>query len=110
MTNDLLYLLLRASINASLSDRDAFYQQDGPPNPHEQQTHKDPEAARRLSDHIAGAMEGLNSTLLLRQLFTPRRDKKLTQTLDQLTTAVEKLNALLEDSSFPPQPSKPEEQ
>lgn len=76
----------------------------------EQQTHKDPEAARRLSDHIAGAMEGLNSTLLLRQLFTPRRDKKLTQTLDQLTTAVEKLNALLEDSSFPPQPSKPEEQ
>ena len=57
-----------------------------------------------------GAMEGLNSTLLLRQLFTPRRDKKLTQTLDQLTTAVEKLNALLEDSSFPPQPSKPEEQ
>ena len=59
---------------------------------------------------IAGAMEGLNSTLLLRQLFTPRRDKKLTQTLDQLTTAVEKLNALLEDSSFPPQPSKPEEQ
>ena len=59
---------------------------------------------------IAGAMEGLNSTLLLRQLFTPRRDKKLTQTLDQLTTAVEKLNALLEDASFPPQPSKPEEQ
>lgn len=55
-------------------------------------------------------MEGLNSTLLLRQLFTPRRIKKLTQTLDQLTTAVEKLNALLEDSSFPPQPSKPEEQ
>ena len=79
MTNDLLYLLLRASINASLSDRDAF-------------------------------IEKVSSTLLLRQLFTPRRDKKLTQTLDQLTTAVEKLNALLEDSSFPPQPSKPEEQ
>ena len=55
-------------------------------------------------------MEGLKSTLFLRQLFPPRRDKKLTQTLDQLTTAVEKLNALLEDASFPPQPSKPEEQ
>ena len=104
MTNDLLYLLLRASINASLSDRDAFIEKVS--KIIEQQTHKDPEAARRLSDHIAGAMEGLNSTLL----FTPRRDKKLTQTLDQLTTAVEKLNALLEDSSFPPQPSKPEEQ
>ena len=108
MTNDLLYLLLRASINASLSDRDAFIEKVS--KIIEQQTNKDPEAARRLSDHIAGAMEGLNSTLLLRQLFTPRRDKKLTQTLDQLTTAVEKLNALLEDSSFPPQPSKPEEQ
>ena len=105
MTNDLLYLLLRASINASLSDRDAFIEKVS--KIIEQQTHKDPEAARRLSDHIAGAMEGLNSTLLLRQLFTPRRDKKLTQTL---ATAVEKLNALLEDSSFPPQPSKPEEQ
>lgn len=108
MTNDLLYLLLRASINASLSDRDAFIEKVS--KIIEQQTHKDPEAARQLSDHIAGAMEGLNSTLLLRQLFTPRRDKKLTQTLDQLTTAVEKLNALLEDASFPPQPSKPEEQ
>ena len=108
MTNDLLYLLLRASINASLSDRDAFIEKVS--KIIEQQTHKDPESARRLSDHIAGAMEGLNSTLLLRQLFTPRRDKKLTQTLDQLTTAVEKLNALLEDASFPPQPSKPEEQ
>ena len=93
MTNDLLYLLLRASINASLSDRDAFIEKVS--KIIEQQTHKDPEAARRLSDHIAGAMEGLNSTLLLRQLFTPRRDK---------------LNALLEDASFPPQPSKPEEQ
>ena len=72
MTNDLLYLLLRASINASLSDRDAFIEKVS--KIIEQQTHKDPEAARRLSDHIAGAMEGLNSTLLLRQLFTPRRD------------------------------------
>ena len=67
MTNDLLYLLLRASINASLSDRDAFIEKVS--KIIEQQTHKDPEAARRLSDHIAGAMEGLNSTLLLRQLL-----------------------------------------
>ena len=58
MTNDLLYLLLRASINASLSDRDAFIEKVS--KIIEQQTHKDPEAARRLSDHIAGAMEGLN--------------------------------------------------
>ena len=50
MTNDLLYLLLRASINASLSDRDAFIEKVS--KIIEQQTHKDPEAARRLSDHI----------------------------------------------------------
>lgn len=107
MANDLLYLLLRASIHASLSDRDAFIEKVS--KIIEQQTHKDPETARRLSDHIAVAMEGLDSTLLLRQLFFPRRDKKLTQTLDQLTTAVEKLNSLLDASQSSPQPSKPEE-
>lgn len=48
MTNDLLYLLLRASINASLSDRDAFIEKVS--KIIEQQTHKDPEAARRLSE------------------------------------------------------------
>lgn len=108
MTNDLLYLLLRASINISLSNREAFI--DKVSKIIEQQTHRDPEAARRLSDHIAGAMEGLDSTLLLRQLYTPRRDKKLTQTLERLITAVEKLNALLEEPSSPSQPAKPEEQ
>ena len=51
MTNDLLYLLLRASINASLSDRDAFIEKVS--KIIEQQTHKDPEAARRLSDHYS---------------------------------------------------------
>ena len=63
MTNDLLYLLLRASINASLSDRDAFIEKVS--KIIEQQTHKDPEAARRLSDHIAGAMEAGWKTIWL---------------------------------------------
>lgn len=106
MTNDILFLILRASITASLSDRDAFIEKVS--KIIEQRTHKDPEEARRISDNIAGAMEGLNSTLLLRQLFTPRHDKKLTQTLDQLTTAVEKLNSLLEESELSAQKANPD--
>lgn len=90
MTNDLLYLLLRASITASLSDREAFIEKVS--KIIEQRTTKDPQAARHISDQIASALDGLNGTLLLRQLFTPRSDKKLNQTLEKLTIAVENLN------------------
>lgn len=107
MASDLLYLLLRASITASLSDRDAFIEKVS--KIIEQHTHQDPEAARHLSDQLAGMMEGLNSTLLLQQLFKPRRDKKLNQTLDQLTLAVEKLNLLLEEAGLPADPTKSDE-
>lgn len=107
MTNDILFLLLRASITASLSDRDAFIEKVS--KIIEQRTHQNPEAARHISDQIAGAMEGLNGALLLQQLFKPRRDKKLNQTLDQLTHAVEKLNTLLEEAGLPSGPIKSEE-
>lgn len=108
MTSDLLYLLLRASITASLSDRDAFIEKVA--KIIEQKTHRDPASARHISDQIAGAMEGLNGTLLLQQLFKPRRDKKLNQTLEQLTVAVEKLNTLLEEAGLPDSSSKPKEE
>lgn len=108
MANDLLFLLLRASITASLSDRDAFIERVS--KIIEQRMHRDPEAARHLSDQIAGAMEGLNSTLLLQQLFKPRQDKKMNKTLEQLTAAVEKLNALLEEAGLPDGLSKDKEQ
>lgn len=107
MANDILLLLLRASITASLSDREAFIEKVA--GVIEQHAHRDPEAARHISNQIAGAMEGLNSTLLFQQLLKPRRDKKLNQTLDQLTTAVEKLNALLEEAGLPAGPSKSKE-
>lgn len=106
MTKDILYLLLRASLTASLSDREAFIEKVS--KVIEDRTHSDPEVARRLSDHIAGAMEGLNSSLLLSQLFAPRHDKKLNKTLDELTAAVEKLNALLEEAGLPNEPSNPD--
>lgn len=108
MINDLLLLLLRASITASLSDRDAFIEKVSKVIEHK--ANRDPEAARHISDQIAGAMEGLNSTLLLQQLFKPRQDKKLNRTLDDLTTAIEKLNTLLEESGLPSDSSQPDEQ
>lgn len=108
MTSDLLYMLLRASLTASLSDRDAFIEKVS--KVIEQKTNRDPASARHISDQIAGAMEGLNDTLLLQQLFKPHRDKKLNQTLDQLTAAVEKLNILLEEAGLPDPPSKSEKQ
>lgn len=99
MTRDLLYLLLRASITASISDREAFIENVSKVIEHKM--HRDPESARYLSDQIAGAMEGLSETLLLQQLFAPKKDKKLNKKLDELTIAVEKLNSLLEEAGLP---------
>ena len=107
MVRDVLYLILRASITASLSDREAFIEKVS--KVIEQKMHQDPQAARHLSDQIAGAMEGLSGTLLLQQLLSPRRDKKLNRTLDQLTEAVEKLNTLLEEAGLPGSSSQSEE-
>lgn len=98
MASDLLYLILRASLAVSLSDREAFINKVS--GVIEQKLHRDPETARHLSDQIAGAMEGLNGTLLLNQLFGSRSDKKLNQTLDRLTEAVEKLDTLLEEAGL----------
>ncbi len=95
MAKDLLFLLLRASITASLSDRETFIEKVSGIIEHKM--HRDPKSARQL----AGIMEGLNGTLLLQQLFIPKRDKKLNKTLDELTIAVEKLNTLLEEAGLP---------
>lgn len=107
MNTDLLFMLLRASITASLSDRDTFI--DKVSKIIEAHSQRDPAVARELSNQIAGLMEGLNSTLLMQQLLRPHRDKKLNQTLDQLTVAVEKLNTLLEEAGLPDSSLKTEE-
>lgn len=97
--NDIIFLLLRASINASLSDREAFI--DRLAEIIEAKTGRDEEATRKLSDNIAGAMEGLNGTLLLQQLFSSRHDKKLNKSIDNLTEAIEKLSTILEAAGQP---------
>lgn len=106
--NDIVFLLLRASISASLSDRAAFI--DRLTGIIEAGTGQDEEAARKLSDNIAGAMEGLNGTLLLQQLFRPRHNKKLNKSIDKLTEAVEKLRAILEAAEHPEPPYNSDEQ
>lgn len=106
MTGNLLFLLLRASISASLSDREAFV--DGVAKVIEHHTRRDPEEARKIGNHLAGAAEGLNNGLLLNQLFAPRHDKKLNKTLEELTGAIEKLNSLIEEAGIPASPYNPE--
>lgn len=105
--NDIIFLLLRASISASLSDREAFI--DRLAEIIEAKTGRDEEAARKLSDSIAGAMEGLNGTLLLQQLFSSRHDKKLNKSIDNLTEAIEKLSTILEAAGQPATPSNNDE-
>lgn len=108
MGNDLLYMLLRASIAASLSDRELFIEKVS--GVIEEKMHRDPESARHISDQIAGAMEGLNGTLMLKQLFGQRQDKQLNQTLEQLTETLGRLNALLEEAGLSAELSNPKEQ
>lgn len=108
MVSDLLYMIMRASITASLSDRETFIEKVS--QIIEQKMHQDPEAARHLSDQIAGAMEGLSGTLLLHQLFAPRQDKKLDKTLNQLTLAVERLNTLLDEAGLSEHTTQSEKQ
>lgn len=106
--NDILFTLLRASITASLSDREAFINRLA--EIIEAKTGKDEDAARNLSDHIAKAMEGLNGTLLLQQLFDSGHDKNLTKSLDNLSLSIEKLTSILKEAGHPISPSNNDEQ
>lgn len=92
--NNILNLLLRASISASMSDREAFV--DRISGIIEDKIGKDPDAARKMSDNIASAMEGLNDQLLIEQLLRPRHDDELNKKIDRLTEAVEKLTGIVE--------------
>ena len=98
MASNLLYFLLRLSISTSLADRDTFIEKVS--KLIEQKTHSDPKSAQQISQQIASTMEGLNETLLFKQLFAKQEDKKLNTTLSQLSNAVEKLNLLLEESDL----------
>lgn len=92
--NNIINLLLRASISASLSDREAFI--DRVSQIIEDKIGKDPDAARQMSDNIASAMEGLNEQLVIEQLLHPKHDEELNKKIDRLTDAVEKLTGVVD--------------
>ena len=104
MIHDFLYLLLKVSMTASLSNRETFIEKVA--YIIEKKMHKDPQSARHLSDQITGIMEGLNGTLILQQLFGSKQDRKLNKNLEELTTAIKKLNTLLEEAGLPDTPLK----
>lgn len=87
-------LLLRAALSASLSDREAFV--DRVSKLMEERIGKDPESARRMSDNLATAMEGMNEQLFIEQLFSSGQDNDLNKKVDKLTVAVERLTEVVE--------------
>lgn len=105
--NNIVNLLLRASISASLSNREAFVERVS--HIIEDQVGKDPESARHLGDNIASAMEGLNEELLIQQLLKPQTDDALNQKIEHLTEMVEKLTTVVEHLASQTVPQNPEE-
>lgn len=93
--NKLLNMLLRSSISASMSDREAFT--DKVAQILEDKIGKDPEAAQQVSERLTVAMENINEQLLFDQIFNPEpENKSLEEKLDKLTQSIEKLNSNIE--------------
>lgn len=93
--NKLLNMLLRSSISASMSDREAFT--DKVAQILEDKIGKDPEAAQQVSERLTAAMENINEQLLFDQIFNPEpENKSLEEKLDKLTQSIEKLNSNIE--------------
>lgn len=92
--NKLLNTLLRASISASLNDREAFT--DKVAQIIEQKTGNDPEAAAKISSNLAAAMESINENLLIDQLLNNPSDSDFESKIDKLTEAINRLNDNLE--------------
>lgn len=107
MTKNTLYLLLRACITASLSKREEFI--DKVSKVIERYVFRDPETAREISSRIADALERINTALLMQLLFNPPKEPKADDTLNRLSSAIEKLNGLLEEASLRPEIPKPQE-
>lgn len=93
--NKLLNMLLRSSISASMSDREAFT--DKIAQIIENKMGTDPEAAQKMSDNLASAMDSINEQLLFDQLFNPTSEtKELENKIEKLTTSIDRLNSNIE--------------
>lgn len=93
--NKLLNMLLRSSISASLSDREAFT--DRIAKVIEERVGSDPDTARKISDNLAVAMDSLNDQMLIEQLLSPRNENsELEKKIDKLAEAIDRLNKNME--------------
>lgn len=93
--NKLINMLLRSSISASMTDREAFT--DKVAQIIEDKIGNDPDAAQKMSESLATAMESVNEQLLIDQIFNPQpENKNLEEKIDKLTTSIEKLNSNIE--------------
>lgn len=93
--NKLFNTLLRTSISASMSDREAFT--DRVAKVVEEKIGTDTDMAKKVSDTLAVAMDSINDQLLLDQLFKPStEDKVLEEKIDKLTEAIDRLNINIE--------------
>ncbi|CDN31243.1 hypothetical protein BN938_1148 [Mucinivorans hirudinis] len=95
--NTLLNILLRTSLSAALSDREAFV--DRAAQIIEQKVGSDTDAAHAMGERIAEMMESVDQTLLIRQLLAPpppAATEELEKKIDELTQAINRLNDNLE--------------
>lgn len=93
--NKLLNMLLRSSISASMTDRDAFT--DKVAQMIEEKIGKDPEAAQKMSERLTAAVESMNDQLLIDQFFNPEPENKaLEEKIERLNASIEKLNSNIE--------------
>lgn len=93
--NKLLNMLLRSSISASMNDREAFTEKIA--QVIENKIGTDTEAAQKMSDNLASAMDSINDQLLFEQLFNPTSDnKELEDKIEKLNKSIDRLNNNIE--------------
>ncbi|MEG0795638.1 MAG: hypothetical protein RR397_03885 [Odoribacter sp.] len=99
MNTEILYLLLRTSLTATLSDREAFINRVAALIT--QHTDRNPAAARQLGNHVAVLLAALKTSLPPRPADTATDDKQLAHTLRRLADTLERLDRRLADNDSP---------
>jgi ElaB/YqjD/DUF883 family membrane-anchored ribosome-binding protein len=94
--NSALNLLLRLGIASSMQDRDAVI--DRISSVLEEKMGTDPDKAQKVGEKILTGLEGLKEQLSIEQIVTSlsRNDDAIEKRLDDLTEAVNRLNANVE--------------
>lgn len=87
-------MILQAAISTALADREAFTSKIA--TIIEEQVGQDPNAAQKLSDTVANAMENIGKGLMTEQFLKVNDTQALEQKIDQLSAKVERLTSLIE--------------